>query len=444
MTAKELVAAQGWTFREAERYRYELETCPFCKKGNWGHFYLDVSDGSREGLHKCYSCGVSGNLITLKQHLGIAPDPVPSKAESLPDVEACHQALLEDEDALDYLMNGRGFSHDIIRQQRIGLKTHYFRGVGEARAIVYPFMVGNQCIWAQYRTLPTMPLSTSTVRKAFNSPSGYDAALYNGQVLLREGITEIVLVEGPADCIAAMDKGVVDICGVPGANHKKAEWLDALDKLEKVYIWYDKDKAGQKAAQVLASRVGLEKCWCILLPDFTITTSEGESRPGKDANEWFAYGHGTKEGYEALKAKARLFDVDGVSSSQAAVQEFLDELNDKGSAEARYKSTRWPTLNKYVSFDTGDVIDILAPEKIGKTTFGMNLLEDMVATYGDNAVIICLEMTREKIARKWLCHKAGIADNLPKNPAEAHDLLQAFRQAGPRVQEETAQRPGTL
>lgn len=361
------IKSQGWLWKPVDSIRVELDTCCYCHKSGFGHLYFEIhptsdSQAQRDGLFQCHRCGRSGNLTSLKKDLGFTitstesrKDWAGKKVDPLPDVEACHQALLADEDALEYLLNGRGFSLDIIRDRKLGLTTTYFRGLGDVRAIVYPYLVQGNCVWAHYRSLPTMPLSESAVAKAFSCPSGYDSILYNGEVLHRTDLKEIVLVEGEADTIAALDKGVTDICGVPGANIKKAEWIDTLDQLnlERIYICYDMDKVGQKAAQTLASRIGLERCWKLTIPQ------------GKDLNEWFAFGGGTLEQFNKLKEEAELFDVDGVLSTSNAVQEFVDELLEKGTVEPKYR-TPWPSANSLVGFDEGDVIDILAPEKIGK------------------------------------------------------------------------------
>lgn len=449
--AFELVRSQNWEYREGTPPNIELETCPFCLKTGYGHLYLechgnDSPKRNRDGLFMCQRCGKNGNLYTLKQLLGISTQQTATTTkkgpEALPDIDKCCEALLADVDGLDYLMNERGFSLDIIRQQRIGLTSHYFRETGEVRALVYPFLVGGNAVWAHYRTLPTMPLSENRVVKAFSSPSGYDAVLYNGEII-REGIKEVCLVEGEADCIAALDKGVIDVCGVPGANIKKAMWISQLDALDlKVFICYDSDKVGQKAAQTLASRIGVERCYKITLPEFTIETEDGY-RKGKDLNEWFAKAGGTAELFQQLRDKAVLFDVDGVASATTAMNELVEDFLDKGTIEPKYVSP-WPALNKFVGFEDGDVIDILAPEKIGKTTFGMNLLEGIVNSYGDDAMIICLEMTVPRMARKYLAMMADIADDAPDDAIAAINLLHKFANANLRLQSELANRKGHL
>lgn len=457
--ALQFIISRGWDWKVGTYPNIVLEKCPYCGKTDHCYFEIhgakEADQASRDGLHLCQRCGKSGNLYALKQKLGLVIEGVASQkdwaagkkqVDELPDVEACHKALMDNDKALEYLCNIRGFSLEIVQKQKIGLTKHYFAKTGkDTLALVYPYLVNGNIIWAKYRTLPDVD-DLPKVPKDFASPRGWDAVLYNGECL-KEGIKDIVLVEGEANVIAALDKGIVNICGVPGANVKKAEWIDTLDKLglDKIYICYDKDtnknkKAGQKAAQALASRIGIEHCYKIVLPDFKVTTDSGEVRLGKDLNEWFVHGGGTSELFEELKTNATLFDVDGVSATSDAIDEFVDELDGKG-AGAKYT---WPLIADIIQFDEGDVIDILAPEKIGKTNLGMNMLEYMVDTYHEDAVIICTEMTRAKLARRWISHKAQIPDNPPKTDDEKEMLTWQFKQAIPQVKDIAANREGNL
>ena len=450
--ALQLIQSQGWKWKVTDNIRVVLGECPYCQKLD--HCYVEIHGSgdeqqNRDGLFLCQRCGKSGNLYALKQHLGLAIQGVSSqkewgnsekKIEPLPDLDECHTALLNDQKALDYLMNVRGFSLNIIKQQKLGLTKHYFKTTGkDTRALIYPYLMNGNQVWCHFRTLPD-PDDLKKVPKDFASPAGWDSTLFNIECL-KDGIKDVVLVEGEANCIAAMDHGIHQICGVPGANIKKAEWITKLDELglEKIYVCYDSDKVGQRAAQTLASRIGIERCWKITLPHFMVTTEEGNERPGKDLNEWFTHG-GTVEGFEQLKAEAELFDVDGVARATDALDEFTEELDGKGAGQ-KYV---WPLISNIVQFDEGDCIDILSEEKRGKTTIGMNLLEYMVDTYEEDGIIICGEMTRAKLARKWVSHKAQIADNLPKNAEEAVQLTQLFKAAIPGVKHLAANRPGNL
>src|SRR5438046_4448620 len=107
-----------------------------------------------DGLYICMKCGKSGNLHMLKEHEGDAIAGVSSgiafhgKMEQLPDIEALHEALMADEDVLEHLMGPkRGFSREIIEKSKLGLTKRYFKGLGEGPALVYPYFVGNNCVF---------------------------------------------------------------------------------------------------------------------------------------------------------------------------------------------------------------------------------------------------------------------------------------------------------
>src|ERR1700677_5304946 len=73
------------------------------------------------------------------------------------------------------------------------------------------------------------------------------------------------------------------------------------------------------------------------------------------------------------------------------------------------------------------------------------MVEHMVNQYGDDGIFICLEMTRAKMARKWLAHVAQIDDNnVGLDDEDAEALKQKFLHAIPEVQAMVTNRPGEL
>ena len=417
--AMQLIISQGWNYNPPSSGQVAVEKCPFCGKLDF-KFYVGVSDpteSTKDGLYFCHKCQATGNIRSLQEKLGLRIAGVDSRGEwagkaqkfdELPDANLCHATLLGDADALDYLLNVRGFTKEIIERQKLGLKEKvYFRKAGETRALVIPYLsVEGNVTFAKYRSLPP-------AEKDFTCPSGWDAGLYNAPALHDE-CKEIIMVEGEADALALMSHDIDNVVGVPGAGIKKAEWIEILDRVNPVvYILYDSDKAGTKGSQELASRIGLEKCLKIALPKDT-----------KDINEYFQKG-GTTEGFEELKKHAVLFDVTGVTSSRDALGQLEDELNGKVDLAPTY-TTPWPELNRLVGFEDGDVIDIVAPEKVGKTTFGLNLLDHMVKTYGEDGLLVCLEMTQARLARKWVALVTGFEDTMtaPGTPESATKLAE--------------------
>lgn len=429
--AMQLIVSQGWDFTGPSGGQMSISKCPFCHKDG-GKFYVAVSEDleadKRDGLYFCHKCQITGNLRKLQEHLGLRVAGVDSrkdwaggksdKPDALPDPDVCHVTLLGDADALDYLLNVRGFSREIIEKQKLGLKEKvYFRKSGETRALVIPYLSAEGNVtFAKYRTIPP-------AEKDFVSPAGWEAGLYNAPALHDE-CKEIIMVEGECDAISLLSHGVENVVGVPGAGVKKAAWIEALDRINpKVYILYDSDKSGIKGAQELASRIGLDRCLKITLPSGI-----------KDINEFFTKG-GTTEGFEDLKKRAVLFDVTGVMSSANVLDEIEDELSGKTELAPSYTSS-WDDFNRLVAFENGDIIDVVAPGKIGKTTWGLNLIDDMVDRYGEDGLVVCLEMPQRRIAKKWICKVTGFEDIIvaPHSP-EAEKKLVNYKAAIQKARE---------
>jgi len=406
--ALKYIVSKGWVWQgDGSGGQIQVEECPFCHHKEF-KFYVAVAnpaESSRDGLFFCHAgnCQKTGNLRTLMEAQGDRIAGVESRKEwagngtskpdTLPDVEVCHAELLGDAEAMDYLLNVRGFTQEIIKRQKLGLKEKiWFRESGESKALVIPYLVGGNIVYAKYRTLPPKP-------KDFISPSGWEAGLYNADALDDE-CKEIIMVEGEADCLSLLSHGVMNVVGVPGAGVRKAVWVEALDRINpKIYILFDSDQAGTKGAQELASRIGIERCLKVVLPAGV-----------KDINEYFCKG-GTLEGFEKLKASSRMFDVAGVSSSVDALTQLENELNGKHDLAPTYVFP-WPELNRLIGMENGDILDVVACEKTGKTTFGMNVIDHMVSNYSEDGLIICLEMTQARLARKWVSLVTGFSDDM--------------------------------
>jgi hypothetical protein len=116
------IIQKGWNWRKSDNKRVELETCPLCKKGGYTHFYM-ITDGTKDdGLWVCHKCGKSGVLNGLKEDMGdknpYMSDPgTKGESEQMPDIQKMHDDLLADEDAMDYLVNERGFSKEAVLQE---------------------------------------------------------------------------------------------------------------------------------------------------------------------------------------------------------------------------------------------------------------------------------------------------------------------------------------
>ncbi len=394
--AQQLIAQLAWTTRPcSDGNNVAVETCPLCGHGGFKFFMCVVGD--KAGLWDCKVCGEKGNLWQLRQRLGIRTAGAVSVREMsvgapapLPNADVLHARLMTDEaygDVLDYLFTERGFSLETIKRLKLGAERY-----DDKLWYVIPYLdAAGRCVYYKARAVPPE-------KKAFRSPSGRESMLYN-DTCLKAGMDELVMVEGEADCIALLNQGYVNVVGIPGAGIKKAAWLEKLDRLapKVIFICYDTDKVGQDSAREMAARIGLDKVRNLRLPAFEAIPGKA----GKDINEYFSAGH-TVEEFEALKADARPFDVEGVQSVSDVLTELITSLEEKGN-EPTY-STPWPSLTKKLGgAEDGDVIGIMAEAKVAKTTMGLDWCQ-WSAERGTGAMLYCLEMLPVRLVRKWVSH----------------------------------------
>jgi KaiC/GvpD/RAD55 family RecA-like ATPase len=463
------VKSKGLSYRE-NGDQIILEICPIEQCDNF-HCYIAMG-GNKDGLFTCHKCGSSGNLRRLQEELGDKVAGVSSfkemaqakeeRQDRLPDYLTCHRNLLDNTEALNYLEDVRGYSLDLIKERKLGLTVaqrgignRIFKEKGEVPLLVIPYITeAGNLIFAKYRTLPP-------IEKMFDAPYGYDAPLYNEDAL-KPGMDDIIFVEGEGDCLSMLSNKVVGVVGVPGANSKKAAWITKLDKCapKKIYLLYDADNVGQKAAYKMATRIGLEKVWNIVLPEFTVANADCEFcngggvfhldelstepckcvRPGKDVNEWFANGH-TLEDLEVLKLQSVQFDVAGVTGLAAGLDQLENDIDGKGSLMAPYL-TPWPSLNrKFGGAGPSDVVDLIGEEKRGKTSMALQWA-DFLVSEGNDTLFFCLDMPAVKLIRKWVSLVTETDDSPWQTPEEAvlrgKVMKQAIKDARMLARERTA------
>lgn len=400
------VESKGWTYRTTQT-QIILEDCPITGCGGY-HFYMSY-ESDKDGLYNCLRCSESGNLYQLKSFLGDSNERITSiqdvasggrQASPLPDYEAAHRRLLleaegDGEDiALDYLLNERGFTMAVVEKYKLGIIQDFGK-----RWLVIPYLTRGQCVFAKYRTMPPD-------EKDFRGVTGREAPLFNQDAMTKE-MDELMFVEGEGDCLSCLSNGIEAVVGIPGAALQKAAWLKRLDDLapKKIYLLYDNDKVGQEAAKKMAQRIGVEKCVNIVLP------SSFNETPIKDINEFFCAG-GTIDDFNVLKAEAKAFAVEGVFSTGEVIEQIRQRLLDGGTLSAMYK-TRHEALNRLIGgFDDGDLVGILAEEKIGKTTYTMDLLDFLSTEYKLPSFLYCLEMSPHRIVRKWICNVTDTDDSV--------------------------------
>lgn len=109
---------------------------------------------------------------------------------------------------------------------------------------------------------------------------------------------EITITEGEIDAYTVAGWGLRALSIPRGVA--AMEWIEhdyeALERFDRINLCLDMDAAGHKAAQEIAQRLGRERCFRVILPDF------------KDANEALCSGRFLGPDFEDCVARARTLD----------------------------------------------------------------------------------------------------------------------------------------
>jgi KaiC/GvpD/RAD55 family RecA-like ATPase len=370
--------------------------CPSC-----GRQKLSININS--GLFQCWHCQGEqpsseyshGHISRLVELFGDAL-PIHSVSQFIdqnknkPDpnytikINEYHSALLENKYALRYLVK-RGISIESIKRFKLGLakfSTKVNEKDIEHEWISVPSYEGGIPKLIKYRQLPPEHEELGKyIREA-----GGKSILFNGDIL--DKFDEVILTEGEIDAIILLQAGYENVVGITGgAGTLLPPWQEKLSMKSKIYLCLDADPVGQKAAfNVWATRLGINKCWNVLLPE------------GFDINKYFL--QSTKNDFDLLLKSASLFKSDGLLSLTDALYDLYLQSKNKDNFEKF--ALPWKNVNKLIGGGLSrkhlTVLGGIAGS--GKTTFAMQILWHLAKTYKLPGLFFCLEMPETQLAIK--------------------------------------------
>lgn len=380
-------------YLESKNIKYTLNgqeaiiTCPSCGKEK-------LSINIVSCVYQCFVCSAerpgsayaSGNLAKLKQLWGDSVEITPTipnftynKNKEEVDfsiiVDRYHFQLLENKKGQKYLFN-RGIEEEDIKRYKLGLVE-----MKSDSWISIPSFEDGVPKLIKYRRITNNNPDTKKYEREFNSKS----ILFNGDAL--NDFNDIIIVEGEIDCISLLKQGVENVVGVTGgAGTLLPEWYDKLTLMNKITFIFDPDPAGQGAVlNTWVERLGINKCWNILLPD------------EYDLNSYFL--DYTIDDFREIEPYQ--FTVNGVVSLHTAL---LDMYTLSKADEQLIYPLPWEEINQLLGggLEPTQLFVIGAQSSMGKTTMAMQIAHYYVKTYNIPCLVFCLEMTAIKLATKFL------------------------------------------
>ncbi len=214
----------------------------------------------------------------------------------------------------------------------------------------------------------------------------------------------LIITEGEPDCLAITQLGETNCVSLPnGAQSVEKTFKDNYDYLQqydKIYICFDMDDAGNKAALKAMEMLSPAKYRRIILPC-------------KDANEWIQQDHPQLDDLTILMRNAQRVESDNFLNLVDLENDFFQQI-DIGL------KTGWGCLDKILGgLRLGELTVITADTGAGKTTFCCNLMYN-IARHKQGVWINSYEMHYHSIARK-------IAGMILRKPMKLEEFDQEAR-----------------
>jgi DNA primase catalytic core len=294
--------------------------CPLHSEGNPSFQVYPA-----EQRFHCYGCHKHGDVIDLvmlkenRQFYDVLSDLAQKAGVPLPGVTRemrnllCERRKIEDilaatmdyycgcltSDARSHLENQRGFSEETISRFRIGfagggLKEH-LRKIEYDEELCLKAGVLTRDGSAVVRDLFLKRLVFPSVRagrvvhltaRAFDGQEpkylhlpGAIHFLFNEDALV---CGDVLLVEGPTDCISAVQAGYASVAAY--GTHLKPEFVDRFSRCRPVFICFDADGAGRQGAVDAADKLG-DRARIVQLPEGEDVNDYLKEHPKEDFQE---------------------------------------------------------------------------------------------------------------------------------------------------------------
>lgn len=393
-----------------------LQKCPFCDSTARAPFSINEDSG----YCCCHACGWTGTFGKLKASMGDmvakplgysykSGKPVKTEKEVVsPPEELAHELhrnLLDNDGALEFLMQSRCFSIDTIKKFKVGLDNQGGKG------IAYPYSVKGRLSSIKFkRKLSDGKKAVQRWRpvdKNTNEPlSDVTTASTLFNVDNVKGNMRVVVTEGEDDCMILDQLGVENVTSIPnGANSVSGDWLDQLEPFEEIILIFDNDSQGQLGAEKMARKLGEYRCRVATLPDgHTVPAGPwGDEYEAKDITDFVRAG---KED-QILTAiiESPVFKFEKVTHVTDHIAELRDEFIN--GSRSRGRSTGFLGLDDLIGGRRdGELWMVSGMTGSGKSTLCLNEAI-MVAAQGEAVLLGSFEQPINAVMRKMTQMIAG-------------------------------------
>jgi twinkle protein len=254
--------------------------------------------------------------ITDVQTVAAAPKPETPKVQVKP---------LTGSWAMDYLTNDRGLSTATLRKYEV--RSHSRNSSHNSDFYAFKFVSPD----GDYVMLKSVGIHKDDKgRKDIWSTAAY-ATLW-GWPTVDDTADQITICEGEIDAMSLCDMGAdMPVLSVPSGCSNMG-WIEndyeALERFETIYLCFDNDEAGEKAANDVAKRLGITRCKRLRVPS-----------PHNDLNDLLLAG----DGFGPLYENAESYDPKTLKPVDGMAAELAEEI-DRYQQENEHNPFLFPEL----------------------------------------------------------------------------------------------------
>jgi len=302
--------------------------------------------------------------------------------------------------AFDYLAKERGFAKKTIQHFMLGSRLR--KGF---EYISIPFWENGELVNIKFRATKYKDKKFKWLRIG-----GGKTALFHDEAIDNMNRKAIYICEAELDAMALWNAGIHNVIAMSaGAKHGiPSEWYDRIEKFEEIYLVFDNDVDGQAGAEKTATRLGMDRCFNIVLPQEDIIEDKKKSKL-KDLNQYFWDKDKKKErhtlkDFKKLARAAAKFQIKDVMSLTETYHELIRDKYTVNEDELLGFKTPWKKVNDILPAPKpGMFIVVTANPKVGKTTWVLNYFLQ-IAGPDCPCHVECYEMRQKRIAEKTIAH----------------------------------------
>ena len=227
---------------------------------------------------------------------------------------------------------------------------------------------------------------------------------------------ELIITEGEYDALAVrMATGRPTVSLPNGCRSLPIQLLPALEPFKRIILWMDDDVAGHEGCEMMALKLGLNRCW--IVP--SVTPMPGHDKGPKDANDALRQGYDLKEILASATPNAHK-QVSNFKSFRHEVRTMFTEPN-------VHKGVVLPGMPHLQSLmkghRKGELTILTGSTGVGKTTI-LSQLSLEIATQGVPTLWGSFEIRNPRLARTMMMqHAASLGITLSPDRPEHFDLV---------------------